>query len=73
MKLSQKSRAYDDEHGKLQRVPHRMLHEHYVSPAGVIAVAASHHVAPTTSDDDVLPGLESEIARRLVALGAIET
>ncbi len=73
VKLSQKSRAYDDEHGKLQRVPNRMLHEHYVSPAGVIAIAASRHVAPTTSDDDVLPGLESEIARRLVALGAIET
>ncbi len=50
-----------------------MLHEHYVSPAGVIAVAANRHVAPTTSDDAVLPGLESEIARRLVALGAIET
>jgi hypothetical protein len=69
-RLTLRSRAYDDEHGWLQRVPTQRLHEHYVSPAGVIAVAASQAVAPKDSDDDVLPGLEHEIARRLATLAA---
>ena len=49
----------------MERVPDRLVHEFYGSPAGVIAAVVTQRIRPRGTDDDLVVGLEIEIARRL--------
>lgn len=67
--LARRTRAYDEEHGTVQRVPDRLLHEQYSSPAAVVAAVVKQRVRPSKTDDDEIAGLHGEIVRRLTTLG----
>ncbi len=64
-----RTRDFDPEHGKVQRIPERLLAEYYVSPVQVLVITACRLREPQRRTDDVdAPGLAYEIEARLRGL-----
>jgi predicted DNA-binding WGR domain protein len=63
--FSRRTRALDEEHGRISSIPARRLHEHYDGPLAVVALAQRYvEVGPAATDDVDVSARLAQLQRR---------